>query len=248
VSDFMTPWDCPGCGSQNVARRWCSECGLERPQSEATAPGQQPAAPTASAAWLSPTDPKPHRGRKVFAWVVGVVGGVILAMVVVGAVASRGPSPQERLRRYVDGRDRREYVSAEGRFRATFPGLPQRHVVSEQAADGTELHEIDFVATSGSSAWIVGFLDAPPGLGPRINLEGVGNSLAAKGNGTVEATRIVNVRGLPGVESVIGDAHNVYVKVVALRAGDRIYVVGVTTTGKPPDEAFATLEQSFNLT
>ena len=180
--------------------------------------------------------------KKIMVVAVAVIAGLGVSAVIGGLGDDK--STEERIEGYVSGTDSREYVSSEGKFKATFPGLPT-HSTENETVGSTKIRTETFTKSAGETEFTVAVSEFPPGT--PFDLDGGVNGAAAAVDGKVESSTKVKVQNYDAVEFLISAPDNVFVKALLVKVQDRAYHLQVAALTNPPG-GYDTFKASFQIT
>lgn len=182
------------------------------------------------------------RGRP-WQWVLAGTAGIFTVLIFVGTVAQNNESAaNDRLAAYVAGSAKHSFVAADGRFRAEFPGIPQRQTQRQKVAD-IELETIVYERSLGQdTSFLVTYVDVPAVPADVIGaLNGAANAVAIGLKGEILRSEQSVFAGRPAIEFVLntrveGGTKGVHYGKITLVLDDRrLYSIGVIGPVDPPD-------------
>lgn len=175
-----------------------------------------------------------------------IVISVLVGLATAAAVGSflEEDSAEDRVEAYLTGSEEREYVSAEGQFRAVFPGAPKRSTETADAG-GTPTTITFFSKELGDAAFTVAVIDLAQGA--PFDLDAGVNGSAAAVDGKVESATRLKILGFDAAEFVIAAPEGMFVKGLLIRAPARVYQVQVVGTANPPG-GYDKFKASFRIT
>ena len=206
-------WTCAYCGLDNVgARSTCERCNTiwtwgQAPEVEAAGPSDP--APTSETR-------QPRRRRR---WIWPVVLLVVVTLPGFGRVLAEKDA-EERLDRYLAGDLVHDYYSAEGGFRADFPGLPER---AEEIIDveGQSLPMTTFSAGTDLLDFGVGVYDVDASL---FDFEAGANGGALAVDGRLVWAEHADLDGHRALDFLV-EGDGFVLRGMFIEGGDRVYVV-----------------------
>lgn len=170
--------------------------------------------------------------KKIAPFVVGLAAALV-AFAVVGAVLGKEEGAKERVEEYLSGNEAREFVSAEGQFRATFPGAPDRSTESLDI-DGRSIPIVTFSKDVRDAGFGVSTFALEPGAA--YSLDGAVNGTAAAVEGRVESATPISMQGFEAVEFVLSIPDGRFLKAATIRAPGRVYQLSVLGDTNPPGD------------
>jgi hypothetical protein len=237
IPTWGSPWDCPKCGHRNQNRSLCEHCRASK-QWEASEPraglptlAEQPPAQKRKKNWIRRT-------------LVGILAFLVTAVGLRLVQDNRNQEAQARVTDYVLGVRGHEFVAADLKFRATFPGLPTRSEEHEEFGD-TKVQVVIYEYDQGDVAsFAVGTFPLTGDINVDLNAAVTGVAVGVKGR--VETSQMTTFQTFPAAEATISVPDGVFLRALLVHTPTHLYELMVSGADREPS-GYEEFKNSFKI-